>query len=317
MGTKYNSLLYKLNRILRYNLFNTNRHFTDKVINGWMIIWLIVILIMPVIIGVGLYYKSTALLNHQSIFSLLFSSDWKPLSGKFGFLPFILSSIWVTVLAILIAAPICIFSAIHLTQYAKKIFLDFMRPVIDILAGFPSVIYGVWGMLVIVPLVSNHIAPFFGKQTSGYTILAGAIVLAIMIIPFILNILIEVFQSIPHALVEAALSLGCTRWQTIKLVLLRKAFPGIISAVGLGVSRAFGETIAVLMVVGNMVHIPKGIFQAGYPLPALIANNYGEMLSVPMYDSALMLASLILFVIVLLFNLASRLAIMRFEKAVK
>jgi phosphate transport system permease protein len=192
-----------------------------------------------------------------------------------------------------------------------------MQPVIDILAGIPSVIYGVWGIIVIVPFVSNYIAPLFGKTTSGYCILSGAIVLSIMIVPFILNILIEVFRSIPEQLVESSLSLGASKWQTIKFVLLRKAYPGIISAMGLGISRAFGETIAVLMVVGNVAKIPKGLFQPGYPLPALIANNYGEMLSIPLYDSALMLAALILFFVVLLFNLGSRLLIIRFEKSCK
>jgi phosphate transport system permease protein len=110
---------------------------------------------------------------------------------------------------------------------------------------------------------------------------------------------------------EASLSLGATYWETIKKVVLRKAFPGIIAAFALGVSKAFGETIAVLMVVGNVVQLPKGLFEAGYPLPALIANNYGEMLSIPLYDAALMFAALLLFVIVLIFNIFSRLAIQR------
>ena len=189
-----------------------------------------------------------------------------------------------------------------------------MHPVIDILAGIPSVIYGVWGILVIVPFISKYIGPFFGKEISGYSILSGAIVLSVMIIPFILNILIEVFKTIPDELAEASLSLGASKWQTIKFVLIKKAFPGIVSALGLGLSRAFGETIAVLMVVGNVAKIPKGVFQPGYPLPALIANNYGEMLSIPMYDSALMLAALVLFVVVLIFNFASRLTIIRMER---
>jgi phosphate transport system permease protein len=189
-----------------------------------------------------------------------------------------------------------------------------MHPVIDILAGIPSVIFGVWGILVIVPFISKYLGPLFGVSTSGYTIMAGAIVLAVMIIPFVLNILIDVFKTIPDELKEASLSLGASQWQTIKLVLLRKAFPGIISALGLGLSRAFGETIAVLMVVGNVAAIPTGVFQPGYPLPSLIANNYGEMLSIPMYDSALMLAALILFFVVLIFNFLSRLAIVRLEK---
>jgi phosphate transport system permease protein len=236
------------------------------------------------------------------------------LSGNFGFLPFALSSIWVTALSLLIAGPICLLTAIHLTQYARPWVLKVMHPIIDILAGIPSVVFGVWGILVVVPFISKYLAPLFGVATSGYSILAGAIVLSVMIIPFVLNILIDVFKMIPDELREASLSLGASKWQTIKKVLVRKAFPGIVSALGLGISRAFGETIAVLMVVGNVAKIPTGIFQPGYPLPALIANNYGEMLSIPMYDSALMLAALILFFVVLIFNFVSRIAIVRLEK---
>jgi phosphate transport system permease protein len=279
-----------------------------------MIICLVVVILLPFIIGTGLYVKSTLLLKDHTLIDLLTTSDWKPLSGKFGFLTFIISSLWVTFIALAIAGPICLLTTIHLTQYADKWVLKIMQPVIDILAGIPSVIYGVWGILVVVPFISKYAAPFFNRHVSGYSILAGGIVLSIMIIPFILNILIEVFNTIPSELKEASLSLGASKWQTIKHVLIRKARPGIISAYGLGISRAFGETIAVLMVVGNVTKIPNGVFQPGYPLPALIANNYGEMLSIPLYDSALMLAALILFVVVLLFNLISRFAIIRIEK---
>ncbi len=281
-----------------------------------MFIWISFIIIMPALIGAGLYFKSSLLLKDESLGNLLLSREWKPLSGKFGFYPFILSSLWVTVLSLVIAGPVCLLSAIHLTQYAKKAVLKFMRPVIDILAGIPSVVYGVWGVIVIVPFIARYSSSLLGKQISDYSILTGSIVLSIMIIPFILNILLEVFRSVPDELQEASLSLGASKWQTIKYVLIKKAFPGIISAMGLGLSRAFGETIAVLMVVGNVVKIPTGVFQPGYPLPALIANNYGEMLSVPMYDSALMFAALVLFFIVLLFNLASRILIIRFEKRI-
>ena len=129
-----------------------------------------------------------------------------------------------------------------------------------------------------------------------------------------LNMLIETFNTVPFGLKEAALSLGATQWESVKHVIVRKSYPGIISSYGLGIARAFGETIAVLMVVGNVVQIPSGIFQAGYPLPALIANNYGEMLSIPMYDSALMLAALILFIVVTIFNMGSRYIIIHYEK---
>ena len=303
-----------LTRAVRFKRIQVSRHLRDKMNSAWMLFTMVIVVVMPLILLIELYLKSAMLLNQHSIFHLLFSKEWKPLSGEFGFFPFILSSVWVTVVALLISAPVCLLTSIHLTQYAKKWVLSIMHPVIDMLAGIPSVIFGVWGILVIVPAIGNYVAPFFGKTVSGYSILAGAIVLSIMIIPFILNILIEIFKTIPVELSEASLSLGASKWQTIKFVLVKKAFPGIVSAFGLGMSRAFGETIAVLMVVGNVTQIPTGVFQPGYPLPALIANNYGEMLSVPLYDSALMLAALILFVVVLVFNFASRLLIVRYER---
>jgi phosphate transport system permease protein len=296
------------------NRIKPTRLQNNKFNEVWMFCWVLIVVVVPFFILAGLIWKSSLLFSDHSLGEMLFSSVWKPMSGKFGFLPFILSSIYVTMIALIIAGPICLLSSIHLTQYANRFVLKVMHPVIDILAGIPSVIYGVWGIIVVVPFVSGTIAPIFGIQTSGYTILAGAIVLAVMIIPFILNILIDIFNTIPKELTEASLSLGASKWYTVKHVLMRKAFPGIVSAMGLGLSRAFGETIAVLMVVGNVTNIPHGIFQPGYPLPALIANNYGEMLSIPLYDSALMFSALLLLIIVLVFNFGSRLLIMRYEK---
>jgi phosphate transport system permease protein len=144
--------------------------------------------------------------------------------------------------------------------------------------------------------------------------LAGGIVLAVMIFPLIVSIISEVLNTIPQELKDASLSLGATKWETIKKVVLRKALPGIIAAMVLAISRAFGETIAVLMVCGNNAAVPHSIFDPGYPLPALIANNYGEMLSIPLYDSALMFAALLLFIIILLFNIISRLILVRLER---
>ncbi len=289
-----------------------SRNTINRILLIWMSMSLGTVLMMPFLIGLGLILKSYPIFQNNSFFNLISGLVWLPGEGKFGFLPFIFSSFFVTVLSFVIAAPICLLSAIFLTQYAKKWVLSIMQPVIDILAGIPSVVYGVWGILVIVPFVKN-IAPLFGTQSSGYSILAGAIVLAIMSIPFILNMLIEVFNAIPVELTESSLSVGATRWETVKFVILRKGLSGIIASFGMGISKAFGETIAVLMVVGNVVNIPKSVFNAGYPLPALIANNYGEMMSIPMYDSALMFAALVLFFLVFLFNFFSRLAISRGE----
>lgn len=282
---------------------------SDKVLNLWMISCFILVVLLPVLILLCLVYKSTAVLSSAGIGDLLLGTSWQPGDGVFGYLPFILSSVFVTLAALLISVPICLLTGIFVSFYMKKKYLKATHIIVDILAGIPSVIYGVWGVLLIVPLVSRVIGPFFGIQTSGYTLITGAIVLSLMIIPFSMNILLDVFRTIPAGLSEASLSLGAGKWETIKKVVLKKAFQGIVSAFMLGFSRAFGETIAVLMVVGNVAVIPDGVFKPAYPLPALIANNYGEMMSVDTYDSALMFAALILFVLVLFFNLAARLTV--------
>ena len=144
--------------------------------------------------------------------------------------------------------------------------------------------------------------------------LAAALVLAVMVTPVIVAVTYEVLQTVPQGLREASLAVGATQWQTIKHAVLPKALPGVIAAIVLGFSRAFGETIAVMMVVGNVARTPTSIFDPAYPLPALIANNYGEMMSIPMYDAALMGAALILLVVILAFNLV---AVMALRQAVR
>lgn len=294
-----------------YLLNRKQRHVVNYT---WMIVSLLLVAFLPFLLFLGLYLKSFLLLNEFSFIDLIFSREWRPSSGKFGFYPFIVGSIWVTLVAMLITAPICLLTAIYVTQYTKKFFLRIMHPAIDILAGIPSVVYGLWGILVVVPFISRYLGPWLEVKTMGYSILAAALVLSIMIIPFILNILIEVFRSIPTELKEAAFSLGATQWQTVKSVLLRKALPGIIAAFGFGLARAFGETMAVLMVVGNVVKLPKSLFDPGYTLPALIANNYGEMMSIPRYDSALMFAALLLLGVSLFFNLVMHFFIVKYNK---
>ena len=275
----------------------------------------LIAILMVVIIAIGLYLKSAPVLEDKSLWSLLFSSEWRPMKGEFGFLPFIMGTIWVTLLAILIALPISLLTAVFLTEYAKPMVRRFVFPALDILAALPSVIYGVWGVLVIVPWISQRMAPHFVEFSTGYTVLAAGIVLGVMVIPLLVSLFIEVFSSVPTELREASLALGATRWQTTKKVVIRNTLPGILASTVLAISRAMGETIAVLMVCGCVIGIPKGILDACYPIPALIANNYGEMLSMPLYESALMFAALILFVVVLVFNLLSRIVLYRLEKS--
>ncbi len=296
----------------RYNL----RVVENKAAGGVMLLLTLFVVFILLMMAIGLILKSLPILQENSIVTLLFGSEWKPLQNKFGFLPFIVSTFYVTGVAIIWTVPVSLFTAVFLTEYSRSIVKKIVFPALDILAGIPSVVYGVWGVLVVIPLISNKIAPHFVEFASGYSVLAGGIVLGIMILPLMISLFVELFSVIPQDLRDASLSLGATRWETTVKVLWRRTFPGIIASVTLAISRALGETIAVLMVCGNIVGMPGRLLEGCYPLPALIANNYGEMLSLPMYESALMLAAFILFIFVFLFNIASRLILRRVEKSV-
>ena len=281
----------------------------DRTASGVMFFLTIISLLLVFVMGIGLYLKSAPVFEEHTLKELLFSANWKPMKGQFGFLPFIMGTIWVTGIAVAMALPIAL-----LTEYAKSYVRKYVFPALDILAALPSVIYGVWGTLLIVPWISNKLAPHFVDFSTGYTVLAGGIVLGIMILPLLVSLFIEIFSSVPAEFREASLSLGATKWQTTKFVIIRKTMPGILAAVVLAISRALGETIAVLMVCGNLPEVPRSLLDSCYPIPALIANNYGEMLSLPLYEAALMFAALILFVVVLFFNVISRVVLYRLEK---
>ena len=293
------------------------RIFKDKAARWVMLVLTVLSLLLLIAIGIGLFFKSRLILSEHSLWELLSGSAWKPLSGEFGFLPFIVGTLFVTALSIAIALPISLLSAIFLTEYASSWVKRIVFPIFDILAGIPSVVYGVWGTLIIVPWIADKLGPRFVDYTSGYTVLASGIVLGIMILPILVSLLIEIFTIVPQDYREASASLGATKWQTCTKVILRKAMPGIVAAVVLSISKAFGETIAVLMVCGNYAAIPRSLFDPCYPLPALIANNYGETLSLPLYESALMFAAFILFFIILVFNIISRWILRNIERSYK
>src|SRR6201996_2064141 len=286
----------------------------DKIISKLMLVLTLASVSIVIIIGVGLYYKSLPVLQNSTWGQLLSSSVWKPMKGLFGFFPFIMGTLWVTAIAIIIALPLCLLTSFYLSEYAHSRIKRILIPFVNLLSGIPPVIFGVWGVLFIVPIIQEKIAPHFVDFSTGYSVLAGGVVLAVMIFPLIVSIVNEVLNTIPQELKDASLSLGATKWETIKKVILKKAMPGIVAAVVLAISRAFGETIAVLMVCGNSATVPHSVFDTGYPLPALIANNYGDMMSIPLYDSALMYAALLLFIIILLFNLISRIILNRLER---
>jgi phosphate transport system permease protein len=288
----------------------------DRTAKRAMIALTVVPSVLVVLMIVGLWLRSRPILDTVPLSDILFSSSWHPLRGEFGFYPFIMGTLWVTGVAVAIAIPLCILTAIYLSEYAGRALREWTKPLIDLLAGIPSVVFGMCGILIVVPFIKDHVAPAFGLFSTGYTVLAAGIVLAAMIAPVIVHVCLEVFRTVPREAREGALAVGATKWQTVKHVVMRKAAPGVLAASVLGLSRAFGETMAVLMVAGNVARVPKSVLDPAYPLPALIANNYGEMMSVPKYDAALLLSALVLLVVVLVFNVVSRMVLVRIERGV-
>lgn len=279
--------------------------------------------LLVVLITITLVARSWPILRAYPVAELLAGRSWKPLHGLFGFAPFIAGSVAVTAVAMGLAVIPAVFSGIYLAEYTSARTRSALKPLIDLLVGIPSVVYGLWGILFIVPLIRDYIGPwsdrtlgqiipFFARTNpSGYGLLAAAFVLAVMVFPLIVAVTEEVLRSVPREMRETLLSLGATRWEATKCIVRRSGMAGILAAIVLGFSRAFGETLAVMMLVGNTAQVPGSLFDAAYPLPALIANNYGEIMSVPLYESALMGAALVLLLVVLAFNVLARLTINR------
>jgi len=301
------------------------RNLKDVFAGRLMFILCVFVLSLAFLMAFGLYQKAKPILAIKSVKELLFSSTWHPTQGEFGLAGFITGTLWVTGIAMLIAVPLSILTAIFLSEYAPKRIREWIKPIIDLLAGISPVVYGVWGIIAIVPLVRDYLMPFFSERFTffpfasdnytGFTALTGGIVLAVMVFPIIISIIEEVMRAVSFEVREASLALGATKWQTIKYTVLRKVRPGIIAAIILGLSRAFGETMAVLMVAGCDLHgFPKSIFDTAYPLPALIANTYGEMMSIPLYDSAVLLAALFLLIVTTLFNMLGWGILLRIER---
>jgi len=285
-----------------------------------------VITVLPVFliasITIGLVIRAWPIIRDHSLMDTVFGVVWKPEQGLFGLWPFITGTVWVTAVGLLLSVPPCLLVALYLSEYAHSATRSIAKPVLDLLAAIPPVVYGVWGLLAIVPFVEHFLAPlakhwlssislFAVNQPTGFGILSGGIVLAVMVAPLIISVVYEIFATVPNDLRHASLAVGATRWQTIRNVVIQHTLPGIVAAIVLGASRALGETIAVLIVGGNVAKVPTSIFDAAYPLPALIANNYGDMMSIPLYDAALLGAALVLLIVILIFNIISTLVLQR------
>lgn len=246
-------------------------------------------------------FTGKRLKDHRiSIGEVFFGSEWFPTATpapQFGFLPLILGTVWVTVFAILFALPFGMSVAIYMSEVASTRMRKFLKPVIELLNGIPSVVYGFFGLIVVVPLLQDVCGLPVGE--SG---LAGAIILAIMALPTIITVSQDAMMNCPRAQREASLALGASKWQTIYKVVMPYSISGITSAVVLGIGRAFGETMAVLMVTGNAAVIPLSITDPLRTIPATIAAELGEAPAGGAHYQSLFLLGIVLFFITLIIN---------------
>ncbi|MCL1873449.1 MAG: phosphate ABC transporter permease subunit PstC [Clostridiales bacterium] len=246
------------------------------------------------LITVFIIVKGAPIIAKVGFFNFVFGMKWSPSQGEFGIFPMIIGSVSVTLGAAALGVPIGICCSIFLAEFAPAKMREFFRPAIQLLAGIPSVVYGFWGLLFIVPFIRN----FFGGP--GLSILAGAIILAIMTLPTIISISEVSLLALPRQYKEGALALGLNHWQTIWSVLLPAAKSGIVAAVILGIGRAVGETMAVIMVLGNAVAVPLSILD---PVRTLTTNIGIEMgYASGEHQQALFATGIVLFVIIMLLN---------------
>ena len=246
------------------------------------------------LITVFILIKGLPLIAKVGIIDFVFGMKWAPSQGDYGIFPMIVGSVSVTLGAAILGVPVAMCCSIFLSEFAPATLRNIFRPAIQLLAGIPSVVYGFWGVLFVVPLIRNHLGG------PGLSILAGSIILAIMILPTIISITEVSLLALPRHYKDGALALGLTHWQTIHSLLLPAAKSGIVAAVILGIGRAIGETMAVIMVLGNAVALPQSILD---PVRTLTTNIGIEMgYASGEHQQALFATGIVLFVIIMILN---------------
>jgi phosphate transport system permease protein len=251
----------------------------------------------------------------------LFSSDWDPVNEKYGAVPFIFGTLVSSAIALLIAVPLSVATAVYLTELAPLWIRQPLTIFIELLAAVPSVILGLWGIFVMLPWLRTHLfhwlqqlfgfLPLFGGPIYGPCILAAGIIEAIMILPIITSVSREILRSVPGLQREAAYALGATRWEVTRIAVLSYAKKGIFGAIILGLGRALGETMAVTMVIGNTPQITKSLFAPGYTLASVIANEFSEA-TTDTYSSALFEIGLVLLGVTVLVNALAQILLKTF-----
>ncbi|HVO60467.1 MAG TPA: phosphate ABC transporter permease subunit PstC [Terriglobales bacterium] len=263
-------------------------------------------------------FDKSRLSLHQFGIAFFYGRDWDPVNDQFGALPFIYGTLVSSFLALLLAVPLSVGVAVYVTEMCPIRLRAIISFLVELLAAIPSVIYGLWGIFVLAPLLREYVQPFLAKALGwtglftgpayGIGMLAAGIVLAIMVVPIVASITREVLVAVPQNQREAVLALGATRWEMIRMGVLRNARIGIVGGVILGLGRALGETMAVTMVIGNRPEISKSLFAPGYTMASVIANEFTEATG-DLYLSALVEIGLALFLVTLVVNALARLLV--------
>jgi phosphate transport system permease protein len=292
----------------------------DGIFKGVIGFFALTVVVLLVWLGVQLYISSRPAFESLGFWNFIKGTTWDPVSGVFGALPFIYGTLVTSFLSLLIATPLGIGTALFLAELSPKWLKRFLQPLVELLAGIPSVIYGLWGIFILSPLMATTVEPFltaklgflplFRGYPLGIGFLTAAIILAIMIVPFIISVSTEVLSTVPVPLKEGMYALGATRWETTKKIALPYARSGILGSIILALARALGETMAVTMVIGNTPQISKSLLDPGYTMAAVIANEFTEATS-DSYLSALVAIAFILLLITLIVNAVARWLIWR------
>lgn len=282
----------------------------DRLFKGITLLAASVVVAILIAIILELYTQSSFSIDKFG-FSFITSTDWNPVTGEYGALPFIFGTIVSSLIAILIAVPISVGVAVFLTEIAPRWLSTPIGFLVELLAAIPSVIYGLWGIFVFVPFIRNYIQmplqdvlgwmPLFSGPPLGIGMLSAGLILAIMIIPIITAISKDIISSVPILQREGALALGATKWETIKFAVLPYAKTGILGGIILGLGRAIGETMAVTMVIGNRAEIKTSLFAPAHSMAAVIANEFTEATE-DVYLSALIEIGLLLFLVTFVLN---------------
>jgi phosphate transport system permease protein len=277
--------------------------FREKIAQGGFLLVALSALSALALITIFIVAEGVPIIGKVGVLKFVFGMKWAPTQGYFGIFPMIIGSISVTLGAVILGVPIALCCAIFLAEYAPALMRNVLRPAIQMLAGIPSVVYGFWGLVFVVPAIRNYLGG------PGLSILAGSIILAIMILPTVISISEVSLLALPPLYKEGALALGATQWQTIRRVLVPAAKSGIVAAIILGVGRAVGETMAVIMVLGNAVAMPSSILDPARTLTTNIGIEMGYASGE--HQQALFATGIVLLIIIMILNSVAQFAFRR------